>query len=279
MIFTYLLLYKLILTSIIVIALSFVAEYVSPKWAGIISGFPTGTAVILYFYALENGLEFAGESAIYNMVGLVAMQMFIFSYYLSGLVAKKFKIILSICGGITGYAVTIILLSRFSFTLALAVIIPLISIIIFKLLFQKIDQSEINKKIKPTWMIIFGRAGLAALTISFITGIAELVGHTWAGLFSAFPTTLFPLLLIIHFSYGENYAHSIIKHVPDGLVGLLIYSLIIYLSYPQFGLYLGIILAFSGALIYLLIYQLVTLKLRAIKGRNDKHNEEIMKKG
>jgi len=269
MIVTDLLLYKFILTAIIVIALSFVAEYISPKWAGIFSGFPTGTAVILYFYALENGLEFAGESAIYNMVGLVAMQMFIFSYYLSGLVAKKFKIILSICGGITGYTVTIILLSRFSFTPALAIIIPLISIFIFRMLFQKIDHSEINIKIKPTWKVIFGRAGLAALIISFITGIAELVGHTWAGLFSAFPTTLFPLLLIIHFSYGEDYAHSIIKHVPDGLVGLLIYSLTIYLSYPQFGLYLGIILAFSGALVYLLIYQLVTLRLRTLRRRNN----------
>lgn len=269
MIVTDLLLYKFILTSIIVVALSFVAEYISPKWAGIFSGFPTGTAIILYFYALENGLEFAGESAIYNMVGLVAMQMFIFCYYLSGVVAKKFKIILSISGGITGYAVTIILLSRFAFTPALAVIIPLISIFIFRMLFQKIDHSEINVKIKPTWKVILGRAGLAALTISLITGIAELVGPAWAGLFSAFPTTLFPLLLIIHFSYGEHYANSIIKHVPDGLVGLLIYSLTIHLSYPQFGLYLGIILAFSGALIYLLIYQFVTLRLRTHRGRND----------
>ncbi|MCK4734556.1 MAG: hypothetical protein KAT65_19025, partial [Methanophagales archaeon] len=142
-------------------------------------------------------------------------------------------------------------------------------IFIFRMLFQKIDHSEINVKSKPTWKVILGRAGLAALTISLITGIAELVGPTWAGLFSAFPTTLFPLLLIIHFSYGERYAHSIIKHVPDGLVGLLIYSLTIYLSYPQFGIYLGIILAFSGALIYLLIYQLVTLKLRTLIRKNN----------
>lgn len=261
MIVTYILLYKFFLTSIVVIALSFVAEYKSPKWAGIFSGLPTGTALILYFYALENGLKFASESAIYNMVGLVAMQMFLFCYYLSGLAAKKFKIIVSSCSAITGYTVTILFLSRFSFTPTLAVIIPLISIFIFKMLFQKIDNSEINVKIKPTWKVILGRAGLAALIISLVTGIAELVGQTWAGLFSAFPTTLFPLLLIIHFSYGEHYAHSIIKHVPDGLVGLLIYSLIIYLSYPQLGLYPGMVLAFSGVLGYLLIYKLFTSRM------------------
>ena len=80
MIFSDLFLYKFIITTVVVIALSFIAEYISPKWAGIISGFPTGTPIILYFYALENGLKFAGESAIYNMVGLVAMQMFLFCY-------------------------------------------------------------------------------------------------------------------------------------------------------------------------------------------------------
>ena len=262
MIITNIILYKFILAAFFVIALSLVAEYISPKWAGIFSGFPTGTAIILYFYALENGLEFAGESAIYNMVGLVAMQMFLFCYYLSGLVAKKFKIIISIIGAIIGYTITILVLSKFSFSPTFAVMIPLISILLFKILFQKIDYSEINVKIKPTWKVILGRAGLAALIISFITTIAQLVGHKWAGLFSAFPTTVFPLLLIIHFSYGEQYVHSIIKHVPDGLISLLIYSLIIYLSYPQFGLYSGIILAFSGAIVYLLIYQLVTLKWR-----------------
>ena len=259
-----LLIYKFIITSFVVISLSFIAEYVSPKWAGIISGFPTGTAIILYFYALENGLEFAGRSAIYNMVGLIAMQIFIFCYYLSSFITKKYKIILSICCGIIGYVVTVILLSRFSFTIFFAIIIPLISIFLFKMLFQKIGGTEITVKIKPTWKVILGRAVMAALIISLITGIAGVVGNTWAGLLSAFPTTLFPLLLIIHFSYGEQYAHSIIKYVPDGLVGLLVYSLTIYtiyLNYPQFGLYFGIILAFSGAFIYLMLYQLISLKL------------------
>ena len=273
MIITNIFLYKFILAAFFVIALSFVAEYISPKWAGIFSGFPTGTAIILYFYALENGLEFAGVSAIYNMVGLVAMQMFLFCYYLSGSVAKKFKIIFSVIGAIIGYTVTILFLSRFSFSPFLAVLIPLISIFIFRILFQKIDYSEIDVKIKPTWKVILGRAGLAALIISFITGIAELVGHTWAGLFSAFPTTVFPLLLIIHFGYGEHYVYSIIKHVPDGLGALLTYSLIIYLSYPQFNLYLGIILAFSGSLVYLLIYQLVTSNLRILRKRNNINSE------
>ena len=112
MVFSGLILYKFVLSAFSVVALSFVAEHVSPKWAGILSGFPTGSAITLYFYGLENGLEFAGSSAIYNMIGLVAMQMFIFCFYLGGKSAYRHKIFVSICCGVSGYTVTVIFLSR-----------------------------------------------------------------------------------------------------------------------------------------------------------------------
>ena len=254
-----LLIVKFLVSTIIVLVLSFTAEYVSPKWAGVLSGFPTGSAITLHFYALENGLKFAGESAIYNMVGLVAMQMFIFCYYRSGLVVRHYKIIYSIIGGVLGYAGAVAILSQIAFNPSFAVVIPIISIISFKYAFAKINSSTITEKKKPTLRMILGRAGLSAATICAITGLAKFVGSSWAGLFSAFPTTLFPLIIIIHFSYGEQHAHSIIKHVPDGLGSLLIYSLILYLCYPEFSLYLGILTAFAGALLYLAIYRIITV--------------------
>jgi len=253
---------KFIVTTAIVLILSFVAEHVSPKWAGILSGFPTGSAITLHFYGLENGLEFAGRSAIYNMVGLVAMQSFIFSYYIGGLAVGRFKVLVSICFAILGYATAIILLSRLTVTPLLALAIPIVSFPIFRIAFRKIGQSLIVDRIALTWKVILGRAGLAALTICLITGIAKIVGPAWAGLFSAFPTTLFPLILIIHLSYGERYAHSIIKHVPEGLGSLLAYSLILYLSYPTLSLYAGIAVAFAGSLVYLLAYRIISRKLR-----------------
>jgi len=255
-----LLIYKIVLTSITVVCLAFVAEYISPRWAGILSGCPTGTAITLYFYALENGLTFAGKSAIFNVIGLIAMQMFIYSYYISGLAFKKYKIIFSILGGFIGYSITVYLLSLIEVTPVIIVIITSSSIFLFKYLFQRIKISQINRMIKPTLTIIIFRAFIATLTICITTGIAKFVGHIWAGLFSAFPTTLFPLIFIIHYSYGEKYAYSIIKHVPDGLFALLIYSLAIYLCYPKFCLYYGILMAFLGAIIYLLIYQVVNIK-------------------
>lgn len=249
---------KLLVATCIVLLLSFVAEHLGPKWAGILSGFPTGSAITLHFYAVENGLEFAGQSAVYNMVGLIAMQTFILCYYLSSVSVKRYQLVIAVCGGGIGYALATIVLAQLRVSTGLAILLPLVSFPLFRIAFGKIPPSTIEKKIKPTFGVFVGRAGLAACMICLITGVAQMVGPSWAGLFSAFPTTLFPLLLIIHFSYGGNHAYSIIKHVPDGLGSLLTYSFLIYLCYPSIGLYSGIAIAFSGALVYLLFYQLIS---------------------
>jgi len=249
-----LLFYKFVLTTLIVIILSFIAEYIHPRWAGLLSGFPTSTAIILYFYAVEQGLSFATDSAIYNLVGLIALQLFLFCYYLGGIHAHRHVLLFSIAGGLTSYTLAVLLLSRFSFTALHAVILSGLSLLIFGVLFSQIPSYKITTQLKPTGKLILGRAGMTALIISLITGIAGSVGHTWAGLLSTFPTTIFPLILIIHLSYGARYAHSIIKHVPVGLGSVLIYSSAIYTLYPRVGLYGGIVLSFCGVLLYFLLY-------------------------
>lgn len=251
------LIYKIFCAAMVVVTLSLVVEYMSPKWAGVFSGFPTGTAIILYFYGLEYGIEFAGHSAIYNMVGLVAMQMFLFGYYLGGVLRARYEILASVAGGLFAYLTTIFILSIFSFNIFWAIIIPISSFFIFHFLFRKIPDIRVDKRRKTTWNVIALRATFATLTISFITEIAKLIGPDWAGLLSAFPSTLFPLMLIIHWSYGQQFVHAMIKHVPSGLGGLLAYSVVLYLSYPSAGLYPGMLLALATALLYLIAFPVI----------------------
>ena len=55
---------KLIVAVAVVIGLSLVAEHSSPRIAGILSGYPTGSAVSLFFFGLEINPEFAANSAL-----------------------------------------------------------------------------------------------------------------------------------------------------------------------------------------------------------------------
>ncbi len=71
----------LVVTVAVVLLLSLVTEHVSPRVAGILAGYPLGAAIALFFIGLESSPEFASNSAVYTMMGLVATQSFVYFQY------------------------------------------------------------------------------------------------------------------------------------------------------------------------------------------------------
>ena len=51
--------------------------------------------------------------------------------------------------------------------------------------------------------------------------------------------TLYPLILIIHWTYGKEHVHTFIKHIPRGLGSLLVYMVSVVMLYPRYGVYVG----------------------------------------
>jgi hypothetical protein len=253
---------KLISSVSIVVLLSWIAEHVSPKVAGLLSGYPLGAAIALFFYGLEVSPEFASKSAVYTMIGLVASQAFVYCYYRTSVYLKRFNIFCSSMISVAGYFLVIWLIHFIKLNRAFAVVIPVISIFLFSYLFRKIDNMKIHKRLTLNYSLLFLRAIFAGSIILVITGAAKWVNSTWAGLLSAFPVTLFPLMLIIHFTYGKKYVHTIIRNFPMGLGSLITYSLTVSIVYPFCGVYLGTFISFMMATGYLLIYHLITTKGR-----------------
>lgn len=250
-----LLLIKLVVAIAFVIGLSLLAENVSPKVAGILSGYPTGSAITLFFFGLEVSPDFASKSAIYNMVGLTAALSFVYIYYIASKYFKNFNILFSSLFALAGYFAIVWILHLIELNKYIAMLIPITFSFLYIYLFKDIKNINIQTKTKLNFKILFIRAFFAALIILVITSVPKFVGPTWAGLFSAFPTTLFPLMLIIHFTYSKEHVHTVIKNVPIGMFSLIIYSLTISIVYPLFGIYLGTLLSFGTATMYLLAYK------------------------
>ncbi|WP_179376995.1 hypothetical protein [Winogradskyella wichelsiae] len=246
---------KLIVAISFVIGLSLLAENVSPKVAGILSGYPSGSAITLFFFGLEVSPEFAAVSSVYNMIGLTASLSFVYIYYIASNFLTKFNILLSSLTAIFGYFLIVFLLHLIDINKYIAILIPITFSFLFIYLFKNIKNINIQTKAKLNYKILFVRAFFAALIILLITSAPKFVGPTWAGLFSAFPTTLFPLMLIIHFTYSKEHVHTVIKNVPVGMFSLIIYSLVVSIVYPLLGIYIGTIVSFAAATLYLLVYR------------------------
>jgi uncharacterized membrane protein (GlpM family) len=247
-------LFKLIVAVSVVVGLSLLAEHVSPKLAGLISGYPTGSAILLFFYGLEQSPEFAAKSAVYNMLGLTASMSFVYFYYKASNLFNKYTILLSCAVAIPGFLVVIWLLHFMPPNRFICTIISVLFSFLFIFLFREIQNEKIAERVNLNYKVLIIRAFFAGSIILLISGFAGLLGPTWAGLFSAFPTTLFPLLLIIHYTYGKKYVHTIIKNVPAGMISLIIYSLSVSIVYPSMGIYAGTLFCYLLATIYLLAF-------------------------
>ncbi len=244
---------------LMVVVLSVLAEAVSPRLAGIVSGYPLGAAVSLFFMGFEIGPAFAAQSALSTMLGLVATLVFAYGYYqcsvLAGRLGKGGTILLASMTGICGYFLTAWGLHQLPSGLMVSLLLPMGAILLFHHLFRNIDEVEILERPSVSAGLLAGRALFAALFIVLVTATARVVGPGWAGLFAAFPMTVLPLLLVIHYSYDTAHVHAILKSFPKGLGSLVVYTLSVFSFYPVQGVYLGTLSAYAFATLYLIVVQ------------------------
>lgn len=249
---------KIIIAMAMVVFLSWLAEKSSPKTAGLVAGFPLGGAISLFFIGLEIGPEFAGESAISLIVGLIGTQSFVAGYYIAAVLTadypKFINVPISIITGLALFFAAGFILREVDVGLFGAVLISSASIVIFDRFFQRIRNIRIEEANGGRLTTTLCRAGFSALVILLVTSSASLVGAKWAGLLSAFPFTILPLVAIIHYSYLNEHAYSIIKNVPRGLASLMIYSLAVSGAYPELGVYWGTAAGYVLAGIYLFAF-------------------------
>jgi hypothetical protein len=250
---------KIMVSVLIVVSLSLIAERAGPRAAGIISGYPLGAAISLFFIGWEIGPGFASESAMFTMAGLSALVAFVGGYLIGVDVIKTDNrlagVALATMVACLTYFATAWVLSRFRINGVNAPLIAVICLVLSARMFRNIPDVKIQQAAGFSFKITLIRAGFAALAILAITTSAQAVGARWAGLFSSFPITLFPLLVIIHYTYQAEHVRTIIKNVPRGLGALLIYLFVVAKIYPGPGLFIGTVLGYLAATIYLMILE------------------------
>jgi hypothetical protein len=167
---------------------------------------------------------------------------------------KYYAILFSSVSAIAGYFIIAWILYSIQINIFSALFITILMILIIIYFLKKIQNVKIENKIKLNFKILLIRAVIATSIILIITGTAKMVGSTWAGLFSSFPTTTFPLILIIHYTYDARHVHTIIKNIPKGFGAIVIYSSSVFIFYPLYGVVIGTLLSLVIASLYSIGY-------------------------
>ncbi len=256
-----------------VVTLSVLAEVVGTRAAGILSGYPLGAAVSLFFMGWEISPQFAAQSALHTSVGLIATQAFAYSYYRTSLLpfpsGRASRVVFASLGGMLAYAASAAILRRLEVGPALAFLMPTLFILLFARLFRGVENTRIQNRAALDGKTLLLRGAFAAAAVIVITSTARWVGPAWSGIFAAFPITLLPFVAIIHYTYAPDHAHAILKNVPRGLGSLVAYSLTVSALYPTLGVLKGTILAYLLATLYLAAVQYFGAGTRNTSRRED----------
>ncbi len=248
-----LLLTKIFVTVLVILALTAIAEHASPGLAGIFSGYPIGTAIVLYFYGLEYGADFAAISAAYNLVGLIPTLTFACCYLLVIRRCGECSPVAPTLVAISGYLIVALILGQFSYGVGVSVFLVIAAISLAWYISYNREEVVSSPPASYSPRVMFVRMIMAAGLVVIITSLAGVVGARWAGILSAFPLVLYPLILMIHLRYGATYVRPILGHFPGGLWSVLSYSLTVLHVYPTYGLGVGTVMGFAVATTCLLV--------------------------
>lgn len=242
---------KLLVSIGLVLGLGAVAVRVSPRVAGLLAGYPLGTALALFFIGLEISPLFATQSAVHTLAGFTATLALGGGYLLCGRLDGLTGVLTGCVGGLAAWLMVGGVLSQFEFTRISGTLVTLVAIVLFTWLYRRVPEARVNASSVFSWSALAFRAGLATLMIFIITALAHVVPAAWAGTLAAFPVTMLPFLLILHASYGAAPAATVIKHYPMGLGALLSYTLCVSLTYEPWGLAVGTLAGFTVATLWL----------------------------
>ena len=253
---------KIGLSALMVLGITWVAEHLSPRFAGVLLGFPLGVGLSLFFIGLEQGTLFASQSALWSIQGVVAALVFCLVYSstaaMSATLPRLPSISLSILTSLTAYfATAFFIMQGIPSEIWLRHLLVVLALGITAVLFRFSTSGIKQRKIRLTPLILCYRAGAAAAIILLITGTAAMVGPRWSGLFSAFPTTILPTAVILHIHYGSTVMGPLFRELPQGMLALILFACCIHFFYPLTGVYTGIGLSYLAAACYLLFYETV----------------------
>lgn len=250
------LLLKLTLSPSLVAGASLAARRWGPQVGGWIAGFPIVAGPVLFFYAWEQGADFAGHAAVSTLVGLVSLALFAVVY---GRTAFRFPWWASLLTGwgvfgLSTYALQSVKLPWFA---ALPLGAGALGLSLVAL--PKTD-APVRSVPPPAWDLPLRIVVTAAIVLT-LTALADFLGPRLSGLLTPFPVATSVLVAFFHREQGGAGAVRILRGLLVALFGFAGFCTVLSLTVVPWGL-AG---AFAAAFTMAAVVQLATLRATLVR--------------
>jgi hypothetical protein len=235
-----------------VIALTWLAERVSTRVAGIVAGAPQNAVLVYFFVGRDMGVPFAVQSVPHGVAAFTATIAFVLAYYGAAARVARSTALCGTLAGLVAFWLVAGALSIVPFTFTPAALLTACAIALAVGLFRHAGSPPVLRPVRYTARLLFLRGSAAAVTIVFAVTLAELLGPRWAGLMAGFPATLLPTLLIIHLTYGRSSVLAVLRTFPLGVVSVALFVAGVAVAFPLLGVAAGSAAALGVSILYLI---------------------------
>ncbi|MDE1169351.1 MAG: hypothetical protein PW845_29240 [Pseudomonas sp.] len=222
---------KLLVTPTLMLAISLAGNRWGVRLAGLLSGLPVTSALIMLFLTLEQGSAFALEAIPGALAGLSAVQA---TYLVYLIVAQRVRIPLACMVALAAYGAMAVLMSHLG-SLALSVSVTLVLLASIIILTSKQAQPSTARLVRvPRWVIPM-RMLAATLLLLAITASAQWLGPVASGMLAPIPVIAWPLAVFAHVLGGAQEMGKIIRGNAIGGVGVLGFYLVLEMAMQPWG--------------------------------------------
>jgi hypothetical protein len=245
---------KALLTALIVVGASTLAEVLGPFWGALVASLPVSAGPAYVFLALRHGEAFVAESALGSLAANAATGVLLIIY---GCLGGRLALWRSLGAALLGWLGVVMVLQLVSVTLFSAVVLNLI---IYGVGFGALRVAPVaGPAPRPVaslrWVDLAVRAVAVAAFVSLVVAVSAPLGPVATGVAAVFPVSLISLIVVVHLRLGGARSALLAAHALRPMLGFGAALLVLHLAVPVLrvgaGLLAGLLvsLAWSGLLL------------------------------
>lgn len=242
-----LLLFKLVLTPMLIVAASLAGRRWGPGVSGWLVGLPLTSGPIALFLALGQGPAFAATAAIGTMLGAATQGAFCVAY---SHVAQHWRWLIALGAGTLAFAASTVLARTTTLPAGVLYALVVVSLITALRLLPRQTIERAAPVTPPRWDLP-ARMLIATSYVLLLTGLAPRLGAQLTGLMSPYPMYGAILAVFAHCQRGPEAATRVLRGLLLGLFGFASFFLVESALIER----AGIPIAFGAAIATALCFQ------------------------
>jgi hypothetical protein len=221
---------KLALPPLLVAAVSLVARRWGPTVGGMLVGLPWMTGPVLYFLALDKGVDFAVGACTGIELGIVCVALFMLAYAATSAVARW---PVCVAAGAAAFAAGAFAMRGIGLELPVAAVVAALSLVVTYALLPA-PRAAARTAALPWWDIP-ARMLSTLVLIAAILLTADLLGPRLSGIVSTYPTMVTVVSAFTHHQWGRDALLRLLRGLCLSLLVFIVFFLVVGLSMPAIG--------------------------------------------